>query len=750
MDEVIIPIMMKKSNNFRMVLTWGLFIFLLRACSEPEEVNKAVTSKDGVYITFNKMKRIEGGQPFLEGDFPQVKLIGTEDGMTAFPDSLFTYAAVNISSLEPDIWAITLSFPGMKNRDGNQVAGFFFDKVPGFKQGVEIWRYKPWNSWTKPLRINSPGEVHEWDVQFLYWQYEDGLYGAAIPLSGNGYRTTLGSENGMFGCKALTYSDNASSDSIPMMAVGFGENPYQLFEKLYRSGLQLMGRDENLRVKKSYPDAMEYIGWCTWNSSHMGQYLDEKHLLEGVSTFTDCHFPLGWLLVDDGWFDQDGSRLNAFTPNPAKFPNGFKSLNAALKSKHGLKHVGIWHAYDGYWNGINPNSGLGEQYRDEIFSWDQHELVQDVNSETITYYFIRPDSDSLLAFYESWHRYFADEGFTFVKVDNQLVSERMCVDNYPIFYLAERMHAALYASVFKYFEGGIINCMDMTNDAFYNFGKTAVARCVEDYFPEADGGIGYELERGGAAAHVLMALYNSLYFSQMVYTDFDMFESHNTFAEYHAVARAVSGGPIYVTDTPGKQNFGVLWPLINSDGTILRADQPALLTEDCLFQLQDKKVLKAFSFAGKSGLLAAFNAADADQVKGSFSPSELYGLEGERFAVYEYFSKELMVLEQDEQISLELKRMECKYFNLVPIQHEVALIGLIDKYNAPATILDSSITKHKITAKLKGTGTFKALLPSRPDSILLNQNALSAFTFENGTLTFVIESGEISQIEILF
>jgi raffinose synthase len=95
--------------------------------------------------------------------------------------------------------------------------------------------------------------------------------------------------------------------------------------------------------------------------------------------------------------------------------------------------------------------------------------------------------------------------------------------------------------------------MDMTNDAFYNFGESAVARTVEDYFPERGGGSGYNLEKGGPAAHVLMALYNSLYFSQMVYTDFDMFESNHTFATFHAAARAISGGPVYVTDIPEKQ-----------------------------------------------------------------------------------------------------------------------------------------------------------------------------------------------------
>ena len=48
---------------------------------------------------------------------------------------------------------------------------------------------------------------------------------------------------------------------------------------------------------------------------------------------------------------------------------------------------------------------------------------------------------------------------------------------------------------------------------------------------------------GNAAVHNMMALYNSIYFQQMVFPDFDMFESYNVDAEFHAVARAINNGP---------------------------------------------------------------------------------------------------------------------------------------------------------------------------------------------------------------
>jgi raffinose synthase len=727
---------MKKTSVILMIIT-GM---MLQTTTNAQEILTTKASGTGIDIVYKGKTRVTSGAPLIENRTlsPKSFEVKTNEIIYKYNEASDIHAIFKQDG--ENIWGVSLSMAEEK-RNGKEFAGFFFEGISGFRTGVEIWRYKPWNSWTKPIRVNAPSELHDWDVQFFYWKYDDGLYGAAIPLSGNGYRTTLGSEKGKFGCKALTYTGNAPAKDIPMMAVGFDTNPYELFNKLYRAGLKMMGKPENIRENKTYPEPLEYIGWCTWNSSQMGKNLDEKHLLEGTATFTNQKFPLGWLLIDDGWFDHDGSRLNAFTPNPSKFPNGFKSLTSKLKSEYGLKHVGIWHAYDGYWNGINPNSKLGEQYKDELFTWTQKERVE-VESNSVTYSFISPESDSVEAFYEDWHKYFLNEGFTFVKVDNQLVTERMCVDNYPIEFLSKKMHEALYTSVFKNFNGAIINCMDMTNEAFYNFGKSAVARTVEDYFPERDGGVGYNLEKGGAPAHVLMALYNSLYFSQMVWPDFDMFESNNTYGAFHAIARAISGGPVYITDMPGQQKFDVLWPLIYGNGRILRADKPALLTEDCLFQLQDHKPLKAFSFAGNAGLMAVFNAVDTDQVAGSISPSQIEGLNGESFVVYEFFSKELNILKNTDKKDITLNRMDCRYYNFVPIQNGIALIGLVNKYNAPKTILSSTIEKYKIKVNLMEGGTFKALLPSKPVSVLVNDFPVKNYTFEHGVFTTTIQSSQ--------
>ncbi|HEX8314928.1 MAG TPA: Sip1-related alpha-galactosidase, partial [Flavisolibacter sp.] len=605
--------------------------------------------------------------------------------------------------------------------------------------GVAIWRYKPWNSWTKPVPVSDATKMESWDVQFFYWQYDDGLYGAAVPLSGHGFRTTLGSEGGKWGSKAVSYAINISKE-VPSMAIAFGKDPFELFGHIYRTALQTMGKTENNVSKKTLPEPLQYIGWCTWNSSEMGKNLNEEHILEGVKTFTDKKFPLGWVLVDDGWFQHQGSQLQSLLPDPKKFPAGFKPLVQKLKSQYGVKYAGVWHAFNGYWNGIDAASPFGRQYGNKLFSWTQKERVDIENSPAKTYSFLKPEGNNLYQFYDTWHQYLKGEGFDFIKVDNQLVAERMAVNNYPVFELSEKMHQALYQSANKYFSDAVINCMDMTADAYLNFGTSAVARAVEDYFPY-EKGENYDLQRGNAAAHVLQAVYNSLYFSQMVYPDYDMFQSHNPNAVFHAIARTINNGPIYLTDKPGEQNFDILNRIVFADGRSIRSETALLPTEDCLFQLQEAKLFKTYSKIRTTGLLALLNVADADKVSGSFRPSDVYGLQGEDFALYENFSGRFQLAKRNTVIDVTLPRMGYGLQYVVPVKNGFAAFGLVNKYNAPATIVKEEWKAKTVAVTLYEGGTFKAYSKLKPAKVLVNGKEQS-FSYAGNLLSLDIPIAE--------
>ena len=199
---------------------------------------------------------------------------------------------------------------------------------------------------------------------------------------------------------------------------------------------------------------------------------------------------------------------------------------------------------------------------------------------------------------------------------------------------------------------------------------------------------------------------------------------------------------------PGKNNFEIINKLIYSDGKIIRSSQPAMPTEDCLFQVQDEKPFKIFSLSGKKGLLAIINAADAESVSGSFSPSDVYGLEGEQFVVYDYFNKSLKVAGIKEPLPVSLQRMGHQLYFIIPVKNNFASIGLINKYNAPSTIINETIDGEKATIELYEGGKFAAYMAKVPKGVLLGDQKL-IYTYKDGLLEVEVPLQQ-KKLSILF
>ena len=55
-------------------------------------------------------------------------------------------------------------------------------------------------------------------------------------------------------------------------------------------------------------------------------------------------------------------------------------------------------------------------------------------------------------------------------------------------------------------------------------------------------------------------------------------------AEKNSILRAISGGPIYVSNQIGRSRRDLLMPLVLEDGHILRCDRPGMPTAECIFE----------------------------------------------------------------------------------------------------------------------------------------------------------------------
>jgi hypothetical protein len=414
--------------------------------------------------------------------------------------------------------------------------------------------------------------------------------------------------------------------------------------------------------------------------------------------------------------------LKGFGINMDKFPSGMDGLIRNLKENYSLKYVGFWHAYHGYWQGVDPESELARKYKKN--------LMQTLTGALIPH----PKFEKGSPFYMDYHAAIRAAGGDMVKVDNQSSTVNFTLNRAPIGHAAAGLQDSLQASVNENFDGAVINCMEMTVENIYFWHSSNVSRNSDDFFPDIT---------DNARVHVYHNAYNALWMSQLAYPDYDMFQSHPPQAEMHSVLRAVSGGPVYVTDTPGKQNWEILWKLTFKDGRAPMPDAPALPTVDSLERdpMNEAVPLKMFARSGVAGIVAAFNVLETGgPVAGSVSPADVYGLEGSRFAVLEHFSKHALSMARGESIPLTLPEFGAALYLIVPIKQHAAVFGLINKYIAPAGIISSEAGHGKVRATLREGGEFAAYLECEPATVTLNGEFANQnqWSFRNGLFKMTI------------
>ena len=289
--------------------------------------------------------------------------------------------------------------------------------------------------------------------------------------------------------------------------------------------------------------------------------------------------------------------------------------------------------------------------------------------------------DKAFCWFNTIHRFFRKCGADFLKVDNQSMTRRYYKGVESVGKVTHTWHRGLEASVGLNFDNTMINCMGMASEDMWNRSYSSISRCSDDFQPE---------NRPWFTKHILQCTYNSILQGQFYWNDYDMWWTDDTQATKNSLLRAVSGGPIYVSDEIGRSNADILKPLAFDDGRILRCDRSGMPTADCLTvdpETSDKP-LKIQNIVKNSGVIAAFNITkDQNRVTGTVSSGDIPGLTGERFAVYEYFTGKYRIVDAGEPIEFSLENIDdFRLFIFVPYIDNFAAIGRIDKFIAPAAI----------------------------------------------------------------
>ncbi len=555
-------------------------------------------------------------------------------------------------------------------------------------ENVKSWMadYRHSEFWCRPHFGTALSEVPN-ETQGLVYEKQDGSFGVIFPVVSEQYKCVLSgavTEDGkeIVLAKLFSWYEKLSTCKGLAFLLAEGEKPYELLEKCAEVGLKLLGTGYRTRKERRYPEIFDYLGWCSWDAFQIR--VDEASLIAKCQEFKDKNIPIRWAIIDDMWAeirdfygqtyaDKDAmirlmhaSKMYSFKADPIRFPNGLKACIDKMKA-YGLK-VGMWHPTTGYWHGADPE---GEVY---------HELKDCLIQAPNGAYVHSPEKEKAYKFYSAFHDYLRRCGTEFIKIDNQSMSRRFFKGLAPVGQVARNFHDAMEASVGQHFDNQMINCMGMASEDMWNRSLSPISRCSDDFQPE---------DSVWFAKHVMQCSYNCLVQGQFYYCDWDMWWTDDGQAVKNSILRAISGGPIYISDTLDRSRAEVLTPLVFEDGKILRCDKPAMPTLDCL--TTDQRVsgglFKLQNTSNGCGIIAAFNLDEEDRaVAGIISPKEVDGLGGEEFAVYEHFSKELRIMKAEECFELQLNHHdEYKLYVIVPLKDGCGMIGRIDKFISPAT-----------------------------------------------------------------
>ena len=550
--------------------------------------------------------------------------------------------------------------------------------------------------WCAPCFAKAFSEVPD-ETQGLIYKKKDGIYGVILPVVGEQYKCVLkGTDTGLC-ARVFSWYDRLLSCEELIFVYAEGENPFQLSELCFSRAVKLLGNRCRLRRERVYPEIFEYLGWCTWDAMQIR--VCEEGVLDKCREFQEKEIPVKWVILDDMWAhvkDFEGEAYDSFRQmvdlmhrsslysheaDPVRFPEGLSHTIDRIKEFH--MAVGIWHPTTGYWRGIEKGSPAWHTFQEYLTETEDGRYIHDYKPE------------KAYMFYKTFHDFLRSCGADFVKIDNQTMTRRFYRGLAPVGEAARGFHSGMEASVGEHFGSTMINCMGTGSEDMWNRSMSPIVRCSDDFLPE---------NREWFTKHILQCTFNSLIQGQLYYCDYDMWWTDDEQAVKNSVLRAVSGGPIYVSDQLGRSRREILEPLILSDGRILRCDRPGMPSGDCLFSdpAVSGRIFKVQNQTGDSGVIAVFNLnRDGGRVNGTVSPSDVEGLAEGIYAVYEHFSGACRILGYRESMEVVLENIdEYRLYILAPVKDGFGVIGRTDKFISPAAV--EAVAGRQILLKEEG------------------------------------------------
>lgn len=546
-----------------------------------------------------------------------------------------------------------------------------------------IYQHKDW--WLRPAFVQECKALPA-RTQLILLE-RDGVYTAILAVCEAECRSDMeGWEDGLLVTMASNQQGRESLAGLSL-AMAWGSNPYWCCERAAEYALKLLGHPEMLRENRKFPEVLESFGWCSWDAFY--HQVKEAGVLEKVRELREKKVPVKWVLIDDGWMDADYEKqvLLGLDADREKFPEGLGACVQKLKREYGIANVGVWHAVMGYWNGLQAGSEADRAMARGSLTLPDGRIIS------------AAEAGAAFCFYDTWHGYLKQKcGIDFVKVDGQSAISLFYSGRESYGKASGEIQKGLGASAALHFENQIINCMGMAPEDLWHRPSSAVSRSSDDFMPEV---------KHGFREHAVQNSFNTLLQGQFFWGDWDMFWSSHEENRQNSLLRAVSGGPVYVSDAVGKTDPRFILPLVLADGRLIRCDSVGMPVLDCLFEdpVRSKKAFQIWNRKGSSYVVAALNIQEENvPCEGEIRLAQIPDIPEGSYIVYAWKEKKAWELGADGAIPFSLEANDGELFLLVPRESGATLLGLTDKYIGTACVEEIRREPGKVTALLKQGG----------------------------------------------
>ena len=492
-------------------------------------------------------------------------------------------------------------------------------------------------------------------------------------------------------------------------------------------------------VEKQYnsqwlEDWFDGLTYCTWNG--LGQDLTEDKLMHALQALKDSGITVSNLIIDDNWQSLDNKAESQFRrgwtrfdANKEGFPGGLEQTTSLIREKFpNIEHIAVWHALLGYWGGISPDGELAKNYKTKTIQKEAG-----VAGGTM----LAIDPDDVHRFYDDCYAFLSSAGVDSVKTDAQFFLD-LIVDHEDRRRFTNSYQDAWETAHLRYFGAKAISCMSQTPQImFHSLITTTKPRILlrnsDDFFPDVPSSHPW---------HIFCNAHNAIFTQHLnILPDWDMFQTIHPYSAFHAAARCVSGGPIYITDEPGKHDLHLIDQISarNPRGqTIILRPSCVGKTLDFYNDYNEQRILKVGTFNGSAdtgcGILGLFNIGsreisslipltDFPGIKPVSGNSRTYIVRGHRTGQISPLLHGPSSVDDSELLSTTLDVRGYEILTAYPVHHfpkrkdgppedqvliHVAVLGLIGKMTGAAAIVssDSYVTDND---RLRFAVTLKAL-----------------------------------------